>query len=83
LKRFHFFTRIIKFFYDLLTYEDVRLLLRRDRRTLFNINRLKKEKTGKLSPKQIRKRIKYYSNSVNKNVLSFKTFKRKKGKKTG
>jgi hypothetical protein len=83
LKRFHFFTRIIKFFYDLLTYEDVRLLLRRDRRTLFNINRLKKEKTGKLSQKQIRKRIKYYSNSVNKNVLSFKTFKRKKGKKSG
>jgi hypothetical protein len=80
LKRFHFFTRVVKFFYDLLTYEDVRLLFRRDRRTLFNLNRLNREKRDSNISRRLRK--KNYLNS--NNILSFNILKKKnKEKKAG
>lgn len=44
LKRFHFFTRTIRFFYEFLVYEDINLVLRRDRRTIFKLGKLRNNK---------------------------------------
>lgn len=45
IKRFHYFTRCIKFFYDLLAYEDFRYVVRKDRRTVFKLKELHNKKT--------------------------------------
>jgi hypothetical protein len=80
LKRLHFFTRTLRFFYDLLTYEDIRLLLRRDRRTLFNLSRLKRDKR-RLNENILKKRLSFFTNG--KKVLSVSRHKFKTGQKVG
>jgi len=54
LKRFHYFTRTIRFIYDLMVYEDFRYILRKDRRTVFKLKELHYKKTIKPATKNIR-----------------------------
>jgi hypothetical protein len=61
LKRFHFFTRTIRFFYDLIAYEDLRYVLRKDRRTVFKLKELHNNRTY---------------NSISNNMLLFSNKKR-------
>jgi len=61
LKRFHFFTRTIRFFYDLVAYEDFRYVLRKDRRTVFKLKELHNNKTY---------------NSISSNMLLYSNKKR-------
>jgi len=44
LQRFHFFTRVIRFFYDFLIKDDMRLILKDDRRTSFKLTELRNNK---------------------------------------
>ena len=45
IKRFHYFTRTLRFFYDMLAYEDFRYVVRKDRRTVFKLKELHNKKT--------------------------------------
>jgi len=69
VKRFHYFTRSVRFLYDFLVYEDINLVLRRDRRSKFNINRLKNEK---FYLKFFKRRYKFFLNKKNEIISLFK-----------
>jgi len=72
VKRFHYFTRAIRFFYDVLTYEDFRYVVRKDRRTVFKLKELHNNKT--FNP--IAKNIYYFYNKKLKSfrIANFKIF---------
>jgi len=55
-KGFTFFTRVIRFFYDFLIKDDMRLILKDDRRTSFKLTELRnnKEKYEKLFKRRYR-----------------------------
>jgi len=65
LKRFHYFTRTIRFIYDLMAYEDFRYILRKDRRTVFKLKELHYKKTIKPATKNIR----IFRNKENRTVF--------------
>jgi len=65
VKRFHYFTRVIRFLYDFFIYEDFRYVLRKDRRTVFNLKELHNKKTYNAVAKNI---LFFY----NKKLTSFK-----------
>jgi len=58
IKRFHYFTRTLRFFYDMLAYEDFRYVVRKDRRTVFKLKELHYKKN--LNP--LAKNIKFFYN---------------------
>ena len=65
VKRFHFFTRALRFLYDILVFEDFRYVLRKDRRTVFKLKEMHNKKT--IYP--LSKDIKIY---YNKKLKSFR-----------
>jgi len=53
VKRFHYFTRVIRFLYDFFIYEDFRYVLRKDRRSVFKLKELHNKKTYNAVAKSI------------------------------